>query len=72
MYNADLIEPRIIDRTPIRGGGYYYLTQATSMLGLPTSVQGGLADPTPYTNNIGFSQGLNEFPVGQTVYRPRS
>ena len=63
VYNADLIEPIIMDT--YRGGGYYYLTQATSMLGLPTSVQGGLADPTPYTNNIGFSQGLNEFPVGQ-------
>ena len=63
IYNADLIDPLIIDR--YSAGGYYFLTQATEMLGLPSSVQGGLTDPTPYTNGVGFSQGLNEFPVGQ-------
>lgn len=63
LYNSQLLDPTV--KEYYDGGGYYYLTQATGMLALPDSVQGGLADPNPYTNDIGFSQGLNEFPVGQ-------
>ena len=58
----------ILDRSVLelyQGGGYYFLTQATQMLGLPTSKRGQLPDPYPYEQAIGFSQGLNEFPVGQ-------
>ena len=63
IYDAQIIDPLTLEY--YKGGGYYYLTQATRMLALPTSVQGGLADPVPYLNEVGFSQGLNEFPVGQ-------
>jgi len=63
IFDAQIIDPLTLEY--YKGGGYYYLTQATKMLALPTSSQGNIADPIPYGNDIGFSQGLNEFPVGQ-------
>lgn len=66
LYNTIGLDADVMNS--YRLGGYYFLTQATSMLGLPTTEQNGLPDNYGYPQMFGFSQGLNEFPVGQPCF----
>ena len=60
IYNSEFLDPLVLNS--YSKGGYYYLTQASAHLGIPDGEQ---QDTFGYDNGIGFSQGLNEFPVGQ-------
>lgn len=59
LYSSALLDPLIM--TSYQSGGYYFLTQAWGMLGVPN---GNPEDQYGYMNMFGFSQGFNEFPLG--------